>query len=447
MAATAPQAQPEAPQGHPEAPQGHPKLLRLLKACPWTPDERLKPGSGRGAKNKLGALLRALEQESDRLGVPVNDRAFRADYTPNYFVVFPDYDRRYSPDVLVAAYRGGTQIEINGTVHLFPRTVTDWAGHMCTAWGLVFNAITTGAPLTAPLQRLEDTFPMWEVVYIKALIRLEMEVKARLMVAAQGFTRLERDPEAYVLVMREVNHVNSLVTGMGTGRSDMTLDVLWKATEMVQQSSPPTEDDAPLISLALSILGAWEDLRQYFIALIPRINALDVGLSYNVGLVQHLGVWELAWTRGKRYLMEGRVRGMLAEDLRVLVQALEQSRPLQEWLSNSEAAGLLAVPRILVTRACQDSRIWSVVDEFAPEARETTQFRDMEVFLSAHGVHGLVQAMAGGGGLDVEDGVSVTEHVSMQVQRARPEGWNDYLQVVLACVSGTWVRAPRTDQL
>eukprot|EP00931_Biecheleriopsis_adriatica_P018457 TRINITY_DN12937_c0_g1_i1.p1 TRINITY_DN12937_c0_g1~~TRINITY_DN12937_c0_g1_i1.p1 ORF type:complete len:806 (-),score=148.71 TRINITY_DN12937_c0_g1_i1:81-2303(-) len=271
----------------------------------------------------------------------------------------------------------------------------------------------------------------------------------------------------------QVAELNSLANVQGRGRKDLAADVLHAAADVLD-SVPTCEGKQREILdeklsfasasakhvLASRILRSFSELRSYLATMHDQLKRLDPILSNNGQLVKLLAAWEDAWELGARFLLKPEILKAFCEVSVHIADAQRFSSEFKTMLDDSDAELFLILPRIVLLCCLLEpanaalpaifvphhfgqeeqgdancSEQWKTLQQLFEKAIASLEVSSASVWeaLARRAILG-----AGSATNDALEGLMLTlEGLSMELQRHRPEEWNQCCSVILQCIEAT----------
>lgn len=102
-------------------------------------------------------------------------------------------------------------------------------------------------------------------------------------------------------LVKEIGQINSVANPEGTGRDDLSIDILVKAERLIRKVS--MAESRAVRTLASKIKKSFIDLRKLFKKYEANIEVVDPQLRNNPDLVEALVNFESAWEKGQAYFL------------------------------------------------------------------------------------------------------------------------------------------------
>eukprot|EP01066_Platyproteum_vivax_P012762 Platyproteum_vivax@DN5800_c0_g1_i1.p1 len=477
-------------------------------------------------------FLDAAATFADALRVPRCSRGYRKTFTKNYRALFPDPERHYRIDVLEAAVEGFSLIWVNGERYEFTSKVLKAAIDLSDAWSNTIEGCQDFlahfeskkmppswlfevpeeecVPLKDQLAELDIAWAAFEQNYIFELIDIEKHARRFLLeavsceLAVQKLEDLDLKTTAEYYeceksFVKQLCALNSVANCRRKGRDDFTNNLLVAAEHILKKTMGDNcSEDAHMYvvsSIANQVVQAYQSLRTFLRDLATVPEKIDPHLCNNSDLVDHLVVWEEAWDKGIKFLMDQNCLECLVKVVRYIaslgthyspfykppknvlkgrlpfcLSAMHSIANFKEQIAEQDPAALLVVPRLVILMYLLDpyqrpspfvlflhhifassprasrnpedpipsdlAPIVSRYETLCAECDGDDSFAESLVIARLLGGHGELitnyKSKEVSGLLDVL--AREVEYWSVLIQRHNASEWNEFLQVVLQCL-------------
>lgn len=424
--------------------------------------------------NLCNQLLTSMEELARLLNIKPASRKYRRQFSSTYSSLYTRIDDySYLVEVLDAAQGHFSHIIVNGEKYVFSSNLLKYAEELCScfarfgSWADTSFEAVCGHNVGRVAERLEEAqtllgeldekWTRFERLYIFELMIIENDAK-RLVVKAikiekeMGALELSEKfkgnliirSDRYLLLRKKFvetcGRINSVANYIGTGRDDLDSEVILSAEETLRQISD--KESSAVRRLAQKVKTAFDSLRTVFRQCSLNLEAVDPELANNQELVAALAAFEVAWQRGRHYLLNPAVRQMLIS-LAQLIEGLgEKYEKARDMLETMEADVFLVVPCLAILRSLESSSrtMYSLYcpDMQSREAEEFAQLRsmygEMKRRMGAHASYNVLeQALLeiNCGGKDVERMVNKIKRLAMILQRSKPSDWNLLMETAM----------------
>jgi len=423
-------------------------------------DTTIRPDTRYLRRTREGTLLmEALEHTCHLIGMLLDEREYRNDFTANYRSLFikEGKTRLFRLDLLHAAQEEIGAIWVNGDRYAFPTETLAAGRKLATKWSYLtewFSASIIPSK-TVSCSRSQETIEefqdlmtpvdqawvIFEELYVKRLIFIESCAKQILVKAVrmeESLTAADlNDPtsihEARGKLVEVINRLNSVGNNEGKGRSDLGVEIL-------QLAEKPLELDVELNCLARDICTSFHDIRAYFRSVSTSLDLMEPHMAHNIQLAQRLLCWEESWEIGKKFLVDENMRVALVSLVRHVREVCSDGmNDFEEKLAMCDADALWAVAKLVILQFVSSPTSDGLCREFLPECWKNDesllslmhQYKRLPA--SAH-VH-LYRCATGCEEPNalVEFFWKEIEAVATRLQRRHPTQWNRFVMVFLRC--------------
>eukprot|EP00931_Biecheleriopsis_adriatica_P050273 TRINITY_DN2909_c0_g1_i1.p1 TRINITY_DN2909_c0_g1~~TRINITY_DN2909_c0_g1_i1.p1 ORF type:complete len:556 (+),score=129.41 TRINITY_DN2909_c0_g1_i1:189-1670(+) len=349
------------------------------------------------------------------------------------------------------------------------------------------------------LGALDRAWAAFEEKYINELIEIEARPRKLLMeaieydrklTALEGYGR-SRDVE---IVQKKlvgcISNLNSRANTRRKGRDDLSVEVLWDAQRTIAKCDEAEKNgqSTDLLSAARSLSGdvvaAFDSMRDYLRQVSKCLERVDPHLCNNAGLVARLVDWEESWEVGKNYVQDEQLLNGIC-DLVAEIRLAQRITPcLKTMCEDCDVELFMVMPRILwlrglvrpavqerVFRALLPKRFlglskteqWNCDDElnaFVEEFRKVngvlmSNWRSAGRIADRSAWEILIKRVVTGNEKADEDCyaslspsvraqaepetetfMNKLEGWSMELQRKQAEDWNQFMSIIIQCLSG-----------
>eukprot|EP00930_Biecheleria_cincta_P013488 TRINITY_DN11991_c0_g5_i1.p1 TRINITY_DN11991_c0_g5~~TRINITY_DN11991_c0_g5_i1.p1 ORF type:complete len:561 (+),score=99.38 TRINITY_DN11991_c0_g5_i1:29-1711(+) len=305
-------------------------------------------------------------------------------------------------------------------------------------------------------------------------------------------------------LVRSIAHLNSVANFRRKGRDDLTVEILWDAMRTIQrcEAAEKNGDSTDLLSAARSLSGdvvdAFLAMRKYLRETSKCLERVDPHLCNNVGLVGRLVDWEECWEVGRNYVQNEMFLNGIC-DLVAEIRLAQRITPgLKSMCEDCDVELFMVLPRILwlrglakpaahlhVFRSLLPHR-FTVIQESGNASEQwpcdselqalIEQFRSVYALLMSNwrsagrdsdrsawevlikrvvlGVEGaaredtygsLSPSVRSQAEHAVESFMNKMEGWSMEIQRHNAEDWNQFMSIIIQCLSGSSKGAKETS--
>jgi hypothetical protein len=429
----------------------------------------------------------------------VASRKYREAFDVTYRRVFGA--RMYHRDILNAAFMKSIRfMYVNGDTFELSNEALLLAEKLRRAWLSFLSRLQctrscgtylppTRIEFTAVLRCLDESWADFERVYMTEL--MTVEAKVRLLVAdaidkeerlhvleklsAKKQLKAAQDPdfrEGASDLVKCLGCLNVRANVNGHGRDDLGADILLNAMAALDRC---TEDGAidGCGCIAVDVVKSFTVLRTFLRSLKTRLMDVSPSLHTNVGLRTRLEAWEEMWEKGARYLQDGVFDAIC--DVVTQIRAAERLVPeIEDMCNDCDVEFFLALPRLVWLRFLFEpaKQIWLLKSLLPHRFQDTVGVDSFPALIgddlgslmdmSKHIVDLLGHQMAfkillkriirrPDAGDTCDDAVPgpalpvlaalmrELEKYSMELQRHRPDEWNQFTAVIVRCLHNTCV--------
>jgi uncharacterized protein YeaO (DUF488 family) len=298
-------------------------------------------------------------------------------------------------------------------------------------------------------------------------------------------------------LVRSIAHLNSVANFRRKGRDDLTVEILWDATRTIKrcEAAEKNGDSTDLLSAALSLSGdvveAFLAMRKYLRETSKCLERVDPHLCNNVGLVGRLVDWEECWEVGRNYVQNEMFLNGICDLVAEIRLAQRITPSLKSMCEDCDVELFMVLPRILWLRGLAkpaahfhvfksllphrftniqesgnisqdqwpcDSELQALIEQFRgvyallmSNWRSAGRISDRsawEVLIKrvVLGVEGkaredtygsLSPSVRSQAEHAVESFMNKLEGWSMEIQRHNAEDWNQFMSIIIQCLSGS----------
>jgi len=332
---------------------------------------------------------------------------------------------------------------------------------------------------------------MTAIEHDQKLVDLETRHGRQRVAALPEYTDTQRK------LVRSIAHLNSVANFRRKGRDDLTVEILWDAMKTIKrcEAAERNGDSTDLLSAARSLSGdvveSFQAMRKYLRETSKCLERVDPHLCNNVGLVKRLVDWEECWEVGRNYVQNEMFLNGIC-DLVAEIQLAQRITPdLKSMCEDCDVELFMVLPRILwlrglakpathlhIFRSLLPHRFNNVQesgnasqDEWPCDSEMKAlieQFRSMHALLMSNwrsagriadrsawevlikrvvlGVEGkarqetycdLSASARSQAEHAVETFMNKMEGWSMEIQRHNAEDWNQFMSIIIQCLSGS----------
>lgn len=326
-------------------------------------------------ETKLSSFLNTLESTMRELAVPRTPRRFREDYTINYRVIFPDEDRHYRADILIAALCKQFSRWVNGERFDSSSNAVTSASRLSTAWAdLAENMVSRYRQGRKAIRELLADFDFamaeFEHKFIFDLITAESKAKSYLTRAIKQDQLLRHLARHHQGTTDELEHIgsytnaesrliacmsvlNSRANVHGKGRDDMRYEVLVRARAALRDSVARGDETAikdPPSIIAAVVMTSYNSFRDYLQQVGGCIERVHPHLRNNSELVRRVEDFEKAWELGAAYLLDEDMCTSLCNLVEYFRRVAEIFPSLWRLVENYDVELFFLLPRMIMLR-------------------------------------------------------------------------------------------------
>ncbi len=293
--------------------------------------------------------------------------------------------------------------------------------------------------------------------YIAKAIELDGEIKSyemlerlkgRVVIRAPAYDRLRRR------LVETCCQLNAVANFAGKGRDDLGLEVLLAAEEVARRVSD--YKSRAVRRLASQIKSSFLNLRLLFRKYAANVEVVDPQLKNNSDLVDALVAFEKAWEKGKDFLLNKSVCGMLISFSELIEGLTEKYRSLREKVESMDADVFIVIPCIAILRSLDDNdrRLYNCYyPDIGSQGADQRAFADLKLlYTEIVGSRGerfatynsleraIIERESGSGALPVGQDPNATKllheikRLAILLQRNRPAEWNALMETAMGVI-------------
>jgi hypothetical protein len=200
-------------------------------------------------------------------------------------------------------------------------------------------------------------------MYVLELMTIETNARKRVVDAIAiekklaAFEQQERNKGKVVLNCDSYNdlrhqlidiicQMNAVANSEGKGRDDLSIEILLAAENISRRVS--CSQSRAVRKLAEAIKKAFADIRQLLRKFDESLESVDPQLKNNANLVELLVAFEKSWEKGKEFLLNANVSGMLIHFSRLVEVAAEKHKELREKIETADTEVFVIIPCLVV---------------------------------------------------------------------------------------------------
>lgn len=418
-------------------------------------------------------------------------RTYRASWTRNYVALLGDggpsqkCNQLYAFDVLEAAIGQAKVICLNGEVFQFSEECLHMGRNLASSWTMLAKVLHELSESRLPppaiwdhvLFLFDSHWASFEERYVHELIDIEQSARKPLVEAAQcsrHLAELEAHAKGKHMILERIGQdareqlvqkivvLNNLANVDGNGHRDLRGSVLDMASFVLHEDAADHHEVSRAV--ANSVVESFDGVRNYLASAEEDLHNTDPLLSGNKKLVHCLVAWESSWEVGNKYLMEVTVRKSLDEQMATLRQLMASCPDLAQLCDSCDVGLFLVLPRVVwIIYLLEPAMHEEFLRRLLPgSAYATSLFERFDQLRHIVVREGLARPAAGpalwrllmpmllsgpsssastqGAGVSVVvaetfgDFLHELEPWSIELQRASPREWNQYIAIMVRCL-------------
>ena len=481
------------------------QYMSLLKAFTYSNnlilikgEDRFDIDSASGAK-ACKKYLNQIELLMTSFGLKGENREYRKKFTKAYFYLFDKKKLCFLTEILGSAQEATPFIVVNGDEYNFSSEVLDYGNLLMNSFcsliitindivkkirnELFFNDIKkVKNELKDSLMVFDKSWVKYEEKYIFELI--DIEKKSRMIII--DAINIEKEITLYenksnlkgklVLNDKKYNQLreklieiilklNKVANEEGKGRSDLSVDILFKAEKVLVTVSE--NQSKGMRNLAFKIKNSVQNLRLLLREYSKYIEEIDPQLKNNKKLSKLLFNFENKWEQGKIYLMNDNKYNQLLFFSQIIEIICEKYNKysIRELIENDDPSIFISLPSILLLKAiykedqniCQEY-INGLFDKNTESGKlfydiQLIQKKMKKIIKDKNKTYNLLEKLILFDGTkeqnDIENELKIyinennikeikngLTNLSMHLQRYKPTEWNTFFELAMDIKSG-----------
>ena len=367
------------------------QYINLLKAYTYANNLILIKGEDRFDTDSASGVrackkfLNQIELLIISFGLKGENREYRKKFTKAYFYLFDKKNLCFLTEILGSAQEATPFIVVNGDEYNFSNEVLDFGNSLMNSFcslimtindivkkirdELFFNDIKkVKNELKNSLEVFDKNWVKYEEKYIYELIDIEKKsrkivvdainieseitkyenkcnLKGKLVLNDKKYNQLR---EKLIEIILKLNKV---ANEEGKGRSDLPVDILFKAEKVLVTVSE--NQSKGMRNLAFKIKNTVQNLRLLLRKYAKYIEEIDPQLKNNKKLSKLLFNFESKWEQGKIYLMNDNKYNQLLFFSQIIEIICEKYNKysIRELIENDDPSIFISLPSILILKA------------------------------------------------------------------------------------------------
>ena len=476
------------------------QYINLLKAYTYANNLILIKGEDRFDTDSASGVrackkfLNQIELLIISFGLNGENREYRKKFTKAYFYLFDKKNLCFLTEILGSAQEATPFIVVNGDEYNFSNEVLDFGNLLMNSFcslimtindivkkirdELFFNDIkNVKNELKNALVAFDKNWVKYEEKYIFELIDIEKKsrkiivdainieneitkyenqcnLKGKLVLNDKKYNQLR---EKLIEIILKLNKV---ANEEGKGRSDLPVDILFKAEKVLVTVSE--NQSKGMRNLAFKIKNAIQNLRILLRKYAKYIEEIDPQLKNNKKLSKLLFNFESKWEQGKIYLMNNNKYNQLLFFSQIIEIICEKYNKysIRELIENDDPSIFISLPSILLLKAIykEDQNICSeyINGLFDKNTESGKLFYDMQliqkkmkkIIKDKNKTYNLLEKLILFDGTkeqnDIENELKIyineniikefkngLTNLSMHLQRYKPTEWNTFFELAM----------------
>lgn len=367
------------------------QYINLLKAFTYANnlilikgEDRFDTDSTSGAK-ACKKFLNQLELLMTSFGLKGENREYRKKFTKAYFYLFEKKKLCFLTEILGSAQEATPYIVVNGDEYIFSNEVLDFGNLLMNSFCSLIMSINdivkkirdelffkdikkVKGELKNSLVIFDQNWVKYEEKYIFELIDIEKKsrkiiidainieneitlyenksnLKGKLVLNDKKYNQLR------VKLIEIILKINKVANEEGKGRSDLPVDILFKAEKVLVTVSE--NQSKGMRNLAFKIKNSVQNLRLLLRKYSKYIEEIDPQLKNNKKLSKLLLNFENKWEQGKIYLMNDNKFNQLLFFSQIIEIICEKYNKysIRELIENDDPSIFISLPSILLLKA------------------------------------------------------------------------------------------------
>ena len=252
---------------------------------------------------------------------------------------------------------------------------------------------------------------------------------------------------------KQICQLNSVANSEGKGRDDLSIDILLAAEGIMRRISP--DQSKAVRNLAEHIRNSFLNIRYLLRKYEQNIEIVDPQLKNNPELVEALVNYETSWEKGKAYFLNGKKCSQLIHISQMIEATSEKYKEFQEQIECRDADIFVSIPSLVVLKILEDNdkgickyflpNIDDCKDKLGKIYYDLKELYKINILKNKaqfdyynHVERILLNITMENGNLkffenqsDIDSIIHKVKQLSIELQRAKPTEWNNFLDVAL----------------
>ena len=253
---------------------------------------------------------------------------------------------------------------------------------------------------------------------------------------------------------KQIAQLNSVANTEGKGRDDLSVEILISAEGLMRRISP--DQSRAVRALAERVRNTFLNIRALLRKYEQNIEIVDPQLKNNADLVEALVQYETSWEKGKRWFINGKKCSQLIHFSQILEATSEKYPDFAEQIEYRDADIFVSIPALLILKSLEDDdkgicrhylphlgdekdRIGSKYKQLEDLYRKHTATSDSKQYEYYNYIERLAlnlpnkqeNSFTAEMKKDIDSMIHIIKQLSIELQRANPSEWNEFLDVIL----------------